>query len=75
MASLILLLCGLLRRENQDHLVSPFLCPSAVVSPPSTATGRAADKTSTFFLTERVIDAKDQFEEELPRICVDLVWP
>lgn len=65
MASLVLLVSQLLRHENLDNFISappPLAATAAGTAPP-----RPATKTARNY-------AQDQFQEELPRICVDLVW-
>ncbi|PIN04389.1 hypothetical protein CDL12_23072 [Handroanthus impetiginosus] len=72
MASLLLLFSELLRHENLDNLMSLPPPNSAATAPPSPAAKKAASKTERSLPTNC---KNDQFQEELPRVCVDLVWP
>lgn len=71
MASLVLLVSELLRHENLDKFISapPPLTAAAGSAPP-----RPATKTARNLPAKCKTHAQDQFQEELPRICVDLVW-
>lgn len=75
MASLVLLLSELLRHENTDYLTSSSPPPPssvanscAVVAAKGVSTKRVSNNSSSNY------NLPEEFEE-LPRICVDLVWP
>ncbi|EYU27981.1 hypothetical protein MIMGU_mgv1a017382mg [Erythranthe guttata] len=78
MASLVLLVSELLRHENVDSLISSSSSSTSTAAgaPPSAASRVAASKTPRRILPARCKNGtQDQLQEELPRICVDLVWP
>lgn len=73
MASLVLLLAELLRHENTDYLTSPSSSSSVanscgVVAAKGDSNKRVFNNSSTNF------NGDFKFEE-LPKICVDFVWP
>uniref|UniRef100_M1CWU0 Uncharacterized protein n=1 Tax=Solanum tuberosum TaxID=4113 RepID=M1CWU0_SOLTU len=75
MSSLVLLLAELLRHENTDYLTSPSSSVSnscAVVADKGVSNKRVFNNSSNNFNTDFNL-AKDF--EELPKICVDFVWP
>ncbi|KAH0717939.1 hypothetical protein KY285_013970 [Solanum tuberosum] len=76
MASLVLLLAELLRHENTDYLTSPSSSSvadsCAVVAAKGVSNQRVFNNSSTNFNTD--FNLAEDFEE-LPKICVDFVWP
>lgn len=72
MASLVLLVSELLRHENLDTLISSSFTS---VAPSSSAAKRAAGVNAKCFPSKGKRYGQEQFQEDLPRVCVDLVWP
>lgn len=79
MASLVLLLSELLTHENTDYLTSFSASSSSTSSVNSCAV--MASKGVQSISSKRDLrsfdnyfDKEEEFEE-LPRICVDMVWP
>ncbi|PIN19324.1 hypothetical protein CDL12_07984 [Handroanthus impetiginosus] len=74
MASLLLLLSEILRHENLDKLMSSP-SPSSAAAPPSSSAKRAAGKPAKSLPLQFENYGQVQFQEDLPRVRVDLVWP
>ncbi|KAL0310636.1 UNVERIFIED_CONTAM: hypothetical protein Sangu_2358300 [Sesamum angustifolium] len=70
MASLVLLLSEILRHETIDNLIATPPPSSSATAPPPSATTPVRSLPSGCRNT-----GQDQFQDDLPRVCVDLVWP
>ncbi|KAL3624880.1 hypothetical protein CASFOL_031548 [Castilleja foliolosa] len=73
MASLLLLLSEVLKHESVDNLIMSPPPPSSATVPPPAAAKRSAGGKLLKNLSSRWENyAEAQFQEDLPRICVDL---
>lgn len=75
MASLVLLLSEILWHEKVDNLMPLPASPSSASAPPSSATKRAAGEPATSLPSRCKSYAEAKFQEDLPRVCIDLTWP
>lgn len=80
MASLVLLLSELIRHENPDHLISlpafSSKTTTATANPrnPSAAASTAKRDVKISSSTRSSDYEAEQMQDDLPRVCVDLVW-